>query len=112
MRSERPVAGFVKDLSTWLNERGWEQEWPPAGQRGGRPGGSTGRTEPDRSPTQEPAPLRCSHHEKSPRFRNPHPVDWCPGCREQVAREGGRTMTTEEILQPPDWMALAKGGDT
>lgn len=31
LRSERPVAGFVKDLSSWLNGRGHQQEWPPAG---------------------------------------------------------------------------------
>lgn len=30
LASDRPAAGFVKDLSTWLNERGWEQEWLPA----------------------------------------------------------------------------------
>lgn len=28
--SDRPRAGFVQDLSTWLNARGWTQEWPPA----------------------------------------------------------------------------------
>lgn len=28
--SERPVAGFVKDLSSWLNGRGHQQEWLPA----------------------------------------------------------------------------------
>jgi hypothetical protein len=28
--SERPVAGFVKDLSSWLNGRCHQQEWPPA----------------------------------------------------------------------------------
>lgn len=31
--SERPRAGFVQDLSTWLNGRGWQQEWAPATQK-------------------------------------------------------------------------------
>ena len=28
--SERPVAGYIKDLSSWLNGRGHQQEWLPA----------------------------------------------------------------------------------
>jgi len=28
--SDRPSRGFVKHLSTWLNERGWETPWKPA----------------------------------------------------------------------------------
>lgn len=28
--SERPIAGYVKDLSSWLNGRGHQQEWLPA----------------------------------------------------------------------------------
>jgi len=28
--SERPVAGYIKDLSSWLNGRGHQQEWAPA----------------------------------------------------------------------------------
>lgn len=32
--SERPMAGFVKDLSSWLNQRCHEQEWQPAHTRG------------------------------------------------------------------------------
>jgi hypothetical protein len=30
MLSERPVRGFVKDLSSWLNQSGHTQDWPPA----------------------------------------------------------------------------------
>ncbi len=35
--SERPVAGFVKDLSSWLNGRCHQQEWAPAGTPARRP---------------------------------------------------------------------------
>lgn len=31
--SERPAAGFVQDLSTWINNSGWQQEWPRATQK-------------------------------------------------------------------------------
>jgi hypothetical protein len=31
--SERPAAGFVQDLSTWLRARGHTQEWEPARPR-------------------------------------------------------------------------------
>lgn len=38
--SERPRAGFVKDLSSWLNQRCHEQDWQPVAEpsNGARPG--------------------------------------------------------------------------
>lgn len=32
--SERPARGFVKDLSSWLNQGGHTQDWPPFVDRG------------------------------------------------------------------------------
>ncbi len=40
MASDRPSAGYVQDLSTWLNGKGWTQEWQPAAAR--RQGKSAG----------------------------------------------------------------------
>jgi hypothetical protein len=37
MRSADPVRGYVQHLSTWLNAKGWAQEWPEAPAQGGRP---------------------------------------------------------------------------
>lgn len=106
LRSADPVRGYVQHLSTWLNKKGWAQDWPPAGPKGSKP------ARPPEPSAPAPRAPRCSHHEKNDRFRNPHPVDWCPGCREQVSREGTRTMTAEELLEPPDWMAIGKAGAT
>jgi hypothetical protein len=44
MLSDAPAGGFVKHLSTWLNEHGHQQEWLPSRRRvNGRLATQTGR---------------------------------------------------------------------
>lgn len=84
--SERPRAGFIKDLSSWLNGRGHEQDWAPA-----------------------PPPAhdtRCTFH------RNPandgraskFPVATCPRCKHFAARDAGRASEPTSVAGAlPNW---------
>jgi len=76
------------------------------------------RTRPDQPSAPTPDPhqpsrdKRCFTHMENPKWTAKAPAEGCPDCREQVARAGTRTMTEDETLQPPDWMGVAKGGET
>lgn len=84
LASDRPMAGFIKDLSTWLNERGWQQEWPEATKA---PPSATGSA--TRTPGEPFQPLRnhCDFHldGKENLFSN-RPSPNCPPCKHLRAK--------------------------
>lgn len=73
--SERPRAGFVKDLSSWLNGRGHEQDWQPA--KGAA------------------VDARCDWHRKGSRRPSNFPKPGCPDCKHHAAR--ARTRSGEPV---------------
>lgn len=104
LRSDAPVRlNAVQHLSTWLNARGWEQDWPPARTASVRP------IEPSRTsgPKYQPPQSSCFPHAENPRCHTKRITPGCPECKEQAAREAGRSMSEDEALEPPDWMAAA-----
>jgi len=104
LRSDAPVRlNAVQHLSTWLNARGWEQDWPPARVANARP------VEPARTSVvahPKPRDERCFVHTEHPDWNAKTLAEWCPSCREQRARNGTRSMSEDEALSTPDWMAL------
>lgn len=89
MASERPAAGFVQDLSTWLRARGHEQEWQPA--KGYKPA---------------PGDLRCDWHRDVRNDAKPSrfPRAECPRCKHFAARAAARASEPTPIaaLMRPD----------
>ncbi len=83
--SDRPRAGFIKDLSTWLNELGWQQEWPEATNATPASTGSATRT------------AYCGFHES--RFnqgkRASRHTETCPECRAWAAANRARESLPE-----------------
>ena len=103
LRSDAPVRlGAVQHLSTWLNAKGWAQEWPPAGP-------PVRRIEPAKTsaPTYAAPTSSCFSHSENPRCHTKRITPGCPECREQQAREAGRVVTEDEMLESPPWMAVA-----
>ena len=107
MRSERPVRlGAVMDFSTWLNKGGHTQEWRPA-REANRPGIPESSKPP---PTLEaPRSKYCWTHTENIHWTAKALADWCPGCKEQKARQGTRTMTEDEAMELPPWADLGGG---
>ena len=106
--------GFNQHFVTWLNQRGWEEPPTAADLRGTEP--KNGAPSANGSATRRPAlavenlpkPFRCTWHEGYPRANNPQPVDWCPSCKEQKARNGARQG---EPVSAADALPLwARGG--
>lgn len=101
LASDRPAAGFVKDLSTWLNERGWEQEWAKAAPRGQTPA----VTKPPEAPRCEPHRLR----DRSPRQMGTGTAETCCDCKGVLAARGTRVTTEEGAMEQPNWMKVGGG---
>lgn len=104
MKSKDPVDGFVQHVSTWLNERGWEQEWPEA--KNVKPGANGGPS----SASQE-AP-RCWKHrarEIPPKWMgsrwaddpkgNPIPGVRCVTCKEVEAFRRDRHVSEDDLFR-------------
>lgn len=105
MRSERPVRlGAIMDFSTWLNKGGHTQEWRPAREanRPEIPARSSG-------PAYQAPQTSCFPHAENPRCRTKRITPGCPECKEQAAREAGRTMTEDEAMELPPWADLGGG---
>ncbi len=87
LKSERPVAGFVQDLSTWLNGRGHTQEWPEATSVA--PASSQGHQ------------ATCGFHSSkwNDGKRPPSLLTSCPGCRHWAAANRARESLPESSEQ-------------
>ncbi len=89
LKSERPVAGFVQDLSTWLNGRGHTQEWPEATKAPPASTGSATRT------------VYCGFHDSkfNQGKRAPRHDPNCPACKEWQAANRARESLPESSEQ-------------
>lgn len=93
MLSDRPSRGYVFDLSTWLNGRGWLQEWQPYANA--IPGAAGSATDPSRKPF---AGYCNDHLDGNPRrFARKFDPN-CPPCRELKAKYAGRHTTEDELF--------------